>query len=402
MSLERLTRVPLVRAFVPAYVTEADYPWLRSLLDQRERFVGRKRREWSTRLSDGLPFEAPKQKLATALRVLERLSQDRLHSPLPPREVRATLFGEAAITSDRTRAIVQAAHRLGVTADVMLEALFADLPEERVVTALAEHSSPAQLALLCNAELIASLLGRALRVRIAASGAVRALVRHAKLVGLLCHATVGAPKDVVELEISGPYALFRHTRLYARALASLVPRLTWCRSFRLEADCVLGVQSVRRLLVSSGDPIAPARELAAFDSRAEERFAKAFGKLAPDWDVTREPVAIALGSALIFPDFELRHRGTGERWLLEIVGYWTADYLRKKLDALREARLERLIVCIDEERRCDEGALALDARIVRFRRKVDARAVLAIVDPEAARGVPEGKPRRRKRAGPDG
>ena len=103
-------------------------------------------------------------------------------------------------------------------------------------------------------------------------------------------------------------------------------------------------------------------------------------RLAPDWEVVREPQAIAVGDALIFPDFELRQRATGERWLLEIVGYWTAEYVRRKLSALRDAGMQRLIVCIDENRRCADELLELDARVIRYRRKVDARAVLAIVE----------------------
>jgi predicted nuclease of restriction endonuclease-like RecB superfamily len=199
----------------------------------------------------------------------------------------------------------------------------------------------------------------------------------------LCHAKPGTSKDEAALEISGPFALFRHTRIYGRALASLVPRLAWCNAYRLEAECVLGDGTqVGRLLLGTGDPIAPARALAPFDSKTEERFAKAFAKLAPEWDVVREPEAIQLAASLIFPDFELRHRATGKRWLLEIVGYWTAEYVQRKLAALREAKLERLIVCIDEDRCCSDELLALEARVVRFRRKVDPRAVLAIVERE--------------------
>jgi len=53
----------------------------------------------------------------------------------------------------------------------------------------------------------------------------------------------------------------------------------------------------------------------------EERFAREFRRLAPVWDVTREPEPIAAGGTLIFPDFALRHRSDPAReWLLEIVG----------------------------------------------------------------------------------
>lgn len=40
--------------------------------------------------------------------------------------------------------------------------------------------------------------------------------------------------DHAALEISEPFALFGRTRIYARALTSLVPRLSWCHTPRLE------------------------------------------------------------------------------------------------------------------------------------------------------------------------
>jgi predicted nuclease of restriction endonuclease-like RecB superfamily len=256
---------------------ERDHPWLRALLDQRERFVGRKRGEWTIWIGEPLPVEAPRPKLDVALRVLDRLCPDQVQGKPTPREIRVVLFPEATREPERSRALARTASRLELSPGAVLERLFADLPDERVLIPLAEPRTPPQLALACNAELVASLLAAALRVRIHARGNVRAVVRHAKLVGLLCHTSPGDTKDEAVLEISGPYALFRHTRIYARALASLVPRLNWCSSYRLEADCVLqGGTSIGRLHLRSGDPIAPARELAPFDSKVEERFARSF------------------------------------------------------------------------------------------------------------------------------
>jgi len=85
----------------------------------------------------------------------------------------------------------------------------------------------------------------------------------------------------------------------------------------------------------------------------EERFAREFRRLAPVWDVTREPEPIAAGGTLIFPDFALRHRSDLAReWLLEIVGFWTPDYVARKLALYRSAGLPNLILCIDEGRNC--------------------------------------------------
>lgn len=383
-GLAQLAQITAVTPLTPAYLTEADIPWLRALLEQRERFVGQRRRDWRIRLTEPPPVVTPSGKLRIALNVLDRLAKDVLTKHAAARAVRAVVFREATREPDRQRALDRAAIRLGLTPEAVLDGLLGDLPNERTLAPLPNPVTPTQLALLCNEAIVCALLHRALRVRVAARGNVRAVVRHARLMGLLCHAMPGTTADDVVLELSGPYALFRHTRVYGRALSSLLPRLAWCHSYRLEADCVLdGDGGIGRLVLRAGDPIAPARELPFCDSQVEERFARAFAKLARDWDVVREPLPIPVGDALMFPDFELHHRGTGERWLLEIVGYWTPDYLARKLERLGKAGIDRLIVCIDDRRCCADGSLDAIGPVVRYRRRVDPVAVLQIVDPLA-------------------
>ncbi len=117
-----------------------------------------------------------------------------------------------------------------------------------------------------------------------------------------------------------------------------------------------------------------------YDSRVEERFAREFRRLAPEWDVVREPEPIAADGRLIFPDFALQLRSNpARRWLLEIVGFWTPDYVANKLALYRRARLPNLILCIDDHRNCAEADLPSAALVVRFRRRVDAAAVLRLV-----------------------
>ena len=380
VGLATLDEQAITRAIVPDYVTSTDRPWLVALLTQRRTFVGQKRGAWTERVREGLPLKTPRRKLELALRVLDGLARDHVLSSVPARRIRSALFAAAAATPDRAEAVELAARELGLSEVALQEGLFSDLPAERVLAALKDPLSPEQLALRCNAELIASLLGRALRVRIEAHGNVRAVVRHAKLLGLLCQ--VDRAQEGIELEMSGPFALFRHTRVYGRALASLVPRLAWCNTYRLSAECVLSSEGeIARLAISAGDPVLYAKELPAFDSKLEERFARSFARLTSHWEVLREPTAFSIGSSLVFPDFELRHRETGETWLLEIVGYWTAEYIERKLTALREARIQNLILCIDEARGCSDEELPASAKVLRFRRSVDPRAVLALLEP---------------------
>ena len=365
---------------VPHFLGEHDHPWLRVLLEEHERFVGQPQREFDARLREPLPCESPPTKRKQAAHVLARLRPGQRQTVLPPARARELVFAEAARTPGRADVILTSvAGSLGVTVGDLQDSLFADLPGERLVAAPPAPLSPTELALRTNLAVVQALLSRATSVTIEADGHARALVRHSKLRGLICTVAGRAgPADSV-LELSGPFALFHHTRLYGHALGELVPLLAWCRRFRLRAECVVEGRRLT-LALGTGDPIFPAKEPRRYDSRLEERFARDFRRLASDWDVLREPEPVAAGDTLIFPDFALHHRRDAERrWLLEIVGFWTADYLARKLAHYRCARLSNLILCIDEDRNCAAADFPAGALVVRFRRRVDAAAVLRLV-----------------------
>jgi predicted nuclease of restriction endonuclease-like RecB superfamily len=223
------------------------------------------------------------------------------------------------------------------------------------------------------------LLFHATAVRIEVEGNTRVLVRHAKWRGLICAVAEQPGSGGASLEVSGPFALFRNTRLYGRALGELIPLLAWCPRFRLRADCILDGRRLT-LELATGDPIFPAEAPRQYDSRLEERFAREFRRLAPEWDVVREPEPIVAEQTLIFPDFALQQRSDpGQRWLLEIMGFWTPDYVARKLTLYRKARVSRLILCIDEARNCAEADLPPGALVVRFRRRVDPAAILRAI-----------------------
>jgi uncharacterized protein len=367
-------------AVVPHFLGEHDHPWLRVLLEEHERFVGRARRELQARLREPLPCESPPMKRRQAAHILERMRHGHRTAAIPPRRARSLVFAEAArapAAADFTLCTV--ASSLGVSAAELTDSLFADLPGEQLVAAPSKPMSPGELALRVNLAVAQGLLFHASTVRIEAGGNIRLLVRHSKLRGLICTVAERAGSADAVLELSGPFALFRHTRLYGRALGELVPLLAWCPRFRLQAECVL---HGRRLALSlaTGDPIFPAEEPRRYDSQLEERFARDFRRLAPEWDVVREPEPVAVAGTLIFPDFALVHRHDAtRRWLLEIVGFWTPDYVARKLALYRNAGLPNLILCIDEARNCAAEELPAGAHVIRFHRRVNAAAVLRLL-----------------------
>jgi predicted nuclease of restriction endonuclease-like RecB superfamily len=404
-TLARLSTQVGRNQLVLHYLTEKDHPWLRALIDEYERGVGSKQSDLLTRLNEPLTPRAPKAKQRLAVDVLQRLTDARAEARVPPREARWAAFTAAAGgPASREEILGLAATQLGSDAMSVEAALFADLRSERTACPLPVGLSTERIAHEANLRLVNSWMHRARSVHITAWGNTRALVRQARLHGLICNirrtaptqtaalapaATVGLdtlPPSLPEgiaLEISGPLALFRHTLIYGRALGALIPRALWCHTFELRAECETGsANAVATLTVRSGDPLRVGRELAAYDSQLEQRFAKNFRKAAPDWNIVREPRPVESLGSLIFPDFELVHRrDPSRRWLLEIVGFWTPDYLQEKLRKLRAAQIENLLLCIDQERGCNDAELPKDARILRYKRRIDVHAVLAIVQP---------------------
>jgi predicted nuclease of restriction endonuclease-like RecB superfamily len=363
---------------IPRYLTAQDYPWLDCLLAEYARFVGRRRVELDQHLQAPLLSPVAPHKLRMARRVLDRQYSDRTEAAIRPQRLRRVLFVARAAEETRQRAVARAARELGLSAASVDDLLFADLSGQRRLVALAQPLSAAELALRINHAVVAALIKRAVLVTVLVEGEARALVRAIKLRGLLCTARSGDDGKHILLDISGPLSLFRRTLVYGRALTSLLPRVAQCPRFELTALCASpGGEDLRALRIRSGDPVIPAGALAKYDSKVEERFARDFSRLTDDWDLIREPQAVPIAGHFLFPDFLIRHRRiAGRQAWLEIVGFWTPEYLTEKLGRLCQARLPNVILCVDEQRNCSEGDLPPGARVIRYRRQVPARLVL--------------------------
>lgn len=381
---------------VPRYLTPADHVWLRILVEEFRRFDGKRVEDLHERLREPLPCHAPEGKARLATHVLERLCGTRSPgSPVPPRVARRAVFAEAQRVRDRggrwdrETVLAAAASDLESSPESLERCLLADLPREQILDLPSPIPEPHELALRANLALAQGFLQRSSRVSLVLDGNARAIVRQVKLRRLLCTVrpcAVGQPT----LEISGPYALFRRTILYGRALASLVPVLRACGRFELSAEADLRGRLLK-VALRSGDPIFPAAPLSRrYDSKLEERFALDFQRLATDYDLVREPEAVRSGDHLIFPDFAVYHRrNPARRILIEIVGFWTHRYLREKLERLRVAGCSDMILCIDDSLNCAEEALSDARHVIRFNRRIDAEAVFAIVEKTLGRGSAE-------------
>jgi hypothetical protein len=115
----------------------------------------------------------------------------------------------------------------------------------------------------------------------------------------------------------------------------------------------------------------------AHDSRLESKLEIDLRRMAFPWRIEREVAVVRAAPGndgrrkLLFPDFALS--SDGGRVLVEVVGYWTKDYLEDKRAMLNAARVP-LVMCVDE--RHADPALATDPRVVMFKKRIDVHTLL--------------------------
>lgn len=237
-----------------------------------------------------------------------------------------------------------------------------------------------------NQQLLTQILCSTRYVIIDFIGEARRIVRQAKLRGLICSVRT-LPNDpsgdpMARLVISGPIAIFRKTALYSKGLSDLLPFLGWSKRYRMWLST--GDAEARRwYLVQSGDPIFPSQAgVEKHDSQLELKFEKDFRKLRCGWDIIREPEALQSGSFTVFPDFMLSHpeKPGREPWYVEIIGFWTEDYLQHKKKVLESLAGLNWILCIDESLGKRLAMAEESFRIVYYRKRIDAKAVLEAVE----------------------
>jgi predicted nuclease of restriction endonuclease-like RecB superfamily len=367
----------------PVWLGTGDHLWLRSLIDDFARLEGRQFRDVLSFLQEPPKVFSPPGKRLMTVWMLQSMCA-RQSPPFDVGGLRDEIVVEAQRARDVGRfnpsdVIAAVAERVGISAAEIKEQMLSDLPMERRLILPDPIPDPHSLAMQTNLSLAKGLLNIASEVTIELYGGARAVVRQVHLRRLLC--TLERSKEEgVQLKISGAFSLFRHTTMYGHALASILPLLLWCEHFNLLARCVLRERELN-VHLSSRDPIARGQSPQQFDSRLEERFARDFTRANLDWDLVREPEPFEACGTLIFPDFAVVHRrDISKRFLLEIVGFWTPDYIREKLRRLRHLPSTPLILCINRTLNCGEGELPAHSRIVFFQKRIDPAEVLAAIE----------------------
>jgi uncharacterized protein len=113
-------------------------------------------------------------------------------------------------------------------------------------------------------------------------------------------------------------------------------------------------------------------ETEAYDSTLEKMFSSlSLGS----WKIKREPTILKAGKYAFIPDFVLQRDGM--KVYLEIVGFWTPEYLKKKVEKLKEVE-EPVILLIDRKLKCSEKDFPAQ-EVIFFDRKIPANEVMQVL-----------------------
>ena len=156
--------------------------------------------------------------------------------------------------------------------------------------------------------------------------------------------------------------------------------------YRLDHTC-----SLRSHFKSSG----------VFDSRLEEDFASEFeqkmGGKRGHWQLTRESEVLLLGDTVMVPDFVLTDsKDEKRRILIELVGFWHPNYLRRKVEKVHAANCAHLLLLVYKGLNVTEEAFQDSAsQVIFFQEKPVLKEVMKTVEEMAERIYgPRAKPER--------
>ena len=321
-------------------------------------------------------------------------------SPLEPPILRERVFAHAA-------AALPAPHNARATFEYVAYALsqdlgrevqpqeikrglYADLAENQIMTAF---DAPAPEALLHRYNLAQAqgVLYRAKQVVLTAHrndpGEYKLLFRYLKLFGLMSYIE-GDPDHGFTITIDGPASLFGSSTRYGLSLAKMLPALLHVTRWSMVAELKPktrydGTTTPARFTLESGCGLVshypPGK---TYDSMVEKSFAERWQKTDTEWRLEREVDLVSIPGSVMVPDFRLVHPD-GRSFLLEIVGYWRPEYLKKKFAQIRKSFRDDIILAVSEKLNLENAGIKIEdvpAKIVWFKERVIPNGVLSLLE----------------------
>ncbi len=291
--------------------------------------------------------------------LLDARSTFKFNDEFNPSNIRRQIFHLAAergvptSKDERQQIMISTASMLNLTVEKVEDNLYADLDNELNFEAF-KPVSPRELLLEYNLSLAQTILFDSVELTFTASGNWQRIFRAIKSYGLI-HDISKDDNGCIWVKVDGPASLFKLNRRYGTSMAKLLPVIVASPSWLVKAKILWKFTNVLYNFnldnLQNGALLRkPQYHDELFDSSVEMDFASRFQALQSGWVLRREPEPIPVGHHVMIPDFSLEKYG--EKVFLEIVGFWTEEYLLRKIDKLSQTN-EHIIVAVNESLACD-------------------------------------------------
>ncbi len=340
-----------------------------------------------------------------------------LPTPVPPTSLREQVFARGPVftTPDMFHAITrqdvlqEVAQSLNLSAKELDEWLFADRRASYLLTETGPAWTPTALLARYNLELARGALYWASHLTIEVDSNYKDLWKYIKFFKLMFWAEA-KQESGYRIDLDGPISPFVTSTLrYGRQLAAFLPALLLCECWKMQAhvyppqargETIYRLDhtcSLRSHFKSSG----------LFDSRLEADFAGEFeqkmGNKRGHWRLERESEVLLLGDTVMVPDFMfIDTRDETRRILVELVGYWHPNYLRRKIEKVRAANCAHLLLLVYQGLNVTQDAFdGTASEVIFFQQKPVLKEVMETIEAMADRLYgPYQKPARPKKASP--
>ena len=263
-------------------------------------------------------------------------------SQTDPTELRRRIFqttgknGPAITLEQRKSIIASVASQLKISTEQLEESMYADLDSELTLQDFFPVS-PQKLLEEYNLSLAQTLLFGSTELKFTVSANWQQIFFKTKKLGLIYDAY---NDNGFWVKIDGPASLFKLARRYGTAIAKLLPAVIASPKWTVEAKVLWKFTNEIYTFKLESWKHAPLfgtqQTTESFDSYVEEDFAKRFQALNSDWQLKREPEPVIAGQHVLIPDFSFEREGT--KLYMEVVGFWTTEYLLRKIEKLKKQK----------------------------------------------------------------
>ncbi len=356
--------------------------------------IGKKREEIREKISEIEDVYGSYKFIRGLATLIEKKCKFISKSSFDPVKIRHLVFYESSkrgypkTEEDRRKIIEEISKQLNISIEEIEENLYSDLDSEMILQYIPKID-PIELLKSYNLSLTQTLLFYSIEMKFTVCRNWKNIFRAIKFYGLM-H-MISKIDNEIWIRLDGPISLFKLTRRYGTSLAKIIPEIIKGSPWKIEAK-ILKSDEIFLFKIDSKKfgwifPEIAVEE--SYDSKIEREFANQFKSLNTPWIIERELEPIDIENFVFIPDFTFKLGE--EKILMEIIGFWTKDYLKRKIEKIQYIRDIPFIIAINEDLVCDKityiKANNPNVYLIYYKEKIPIKEIIDILEKYTKREI---------------